>query len=82
MDKSFLFEEPVGILPKHGGPDSYREPVELSIRLLQNAYEVRCQRKEYAFPTLSKAITFVKEKLEMYEKEAGEEKSEKSDSES
>lgn len=66
----FFFPEAVGILPINGN-EEYRIPVEASIKLVQNGYELRYEGKEFVADSLEDALAMIKKWMEKFEKTEG-----------
>jgi len=68
---SFLFPEKVGILSSHDMPHEFREPIEASIKLVQNGYELHYEGKEFIAKTLDDGLKMIRTWMEKFEKTEG-----------
>jgi len=62
-NKSFLFEEKVGVLPRHD--EEYKAPISASIELVQNGFQLRYEGKEFNADTLDKGLKMIRDWMTM-----------------
>ena len=68
----FLFEDRVGVLPSiKDEPHEFRMPVEASIKMVQNGYELHYEGKEFIAENLDDGLKMIREWMEKFEKTEG-----------